>query len=63
MIAAVYGVQVLVFVLRWKWDIIDWMIFCILVIPAFPFFLPLYSFWRMDGFSWWTDLRGSWGVW
>jgi len=31
---------------------IGWMIFYILAIPAFSFFLPLYSFWRMDDFSW-----------
>ncbi len=24
----------------------------ILAIPAFSFFLPLYSFWKMDDFSW-----------
>jgi chitin synthase len=28
------------------------MIFYIIAIPAFSFFLPLYSFWRMDDFSW-----------
>ncbi|KAH9903379.1 glycosyltransferase family 2 protein [Cubamyces lactineus] len=52
LIAAVYGVQALVFVLRRKWDMVGWMIFYILAIPAFSFFLPLYSFWRMDDFSW-----------
>ncbi len=52
LIAAVYGIQALVFVLRRKWDMIGWMIFYILAIPAFSFFLPLYSFWRMDDFSW-----------
>jgi len=52
MIAAVYGVQALVFILRRKWDMIGWMLFYILAIPAFSFFLPLYSFWRMDDFSW-----------
>ncbi|KAI0791459.1 glycosyltransferase family 2 protein [Irpex lacteus] len=52
MIAAVYGVQALVFVLRRKWDMIGWMVFYILAIPVFSFFLPLYSFWRMDDFSW-----------
>ncbi|KDQ56608.1 glycosyltransferase family 2 protein [Jaapia argillacea MUCL 33604] len=52
MIAAVYGVQALVFILRRKWDMIGWMVFYILAIPAFSFFLPLYSFWRMDDFSW-----------
>ena len=52
LIAAVYGLQALVFVLRRKWDMIGWMIFYILAIPAFSFFLPLYSFWKMDDFSW-----------
>jgi len=52
MIAAIYGVQALVFVLRRKWDMVGWMIFYIIAIPAFSFFLPLYSFWRMDDFSW-----------
>jgi hypothetical protein len=52
MIAAVYGLQALVFVLRRKWDMVGWMFFYILAIPVFSFFLPLYSFWRMDDFSW-----------
>ena len=52
MIAAIYGVQALVFIMRRKWDMIGWMLFYILAIPAFSFFLPLYSFWRMDDFSW-----------
>ena len=52
MIAAVYGLQALVFILRRKWDMIGWMVFYILAIPVFSFFLPLYSFWRMDDFSW-----------
>jgi chitin synthase len=52
MIAAIYGVQALVFILRRKWDMIGWMVFYILGVPYFSFFLPLYSFWRMDDFSW-----------
>lgn len=52
MLAAVYGLQALVFVMRMKWDMIGWMVFYILAIPIFSFFLPLYSFWRMDDFSW-----------
>ena len=38
--------------MRRKWDMVGWMVFYILAIPAFSFFLPLYSFWRMDDFSW-----------
>ena len=52
LIAAIYGLQALVFILRRKWDMVGWMIFYIIAIPAFSFLLPLYSFWRMDDFSW-----------
>lgn len=52
MIVAVYGLQALVFVMRRKWDMIGWMVFYILAIPIFSAWLPLYSFWRMDDFSW-----------
>lgn len=40
------------FILRRKWDMIGWMVFYILAIPVFSLLLPLYSFWRMDDFSW-----------
>ncbi|KAJ7200874.1 glycosyltransferase family 2 protein [Mycena pura] len=52
MIIAIYAIQALVFVLRRKWDMIGWMFFYILAIPVFSFLLPLYSFWKMDDFSW-----------
>ncbi|KAG9095195.1 hypothetical protein FS749_010895 [Ceratobasidium sp. UAMH 11750] len=52
LLAAVYALQALIFIFRRKWDMIGWMIFYILAIPAFSFLLPLYSFWRMDDFSW-----------
>ncbi|KIO02878.1 glycosyltransferase family 2 protein [Pisolithus tinctorius Marx 270] len=52
MIAAVYGLQAFVFVLRRKWDMVGWMDFYILAIPIFSFMLPIYSFWHMDNFSW-----------
>jgi hypothetical protein len=73
MLAAIYGLQALIFIFRLRWDMIAWMlckspccfpriiasltnqrqlIVYILAIPAFSFFLPLYSFWYMDNFSW-----------
>jgi chitin synthase len=52
MLAAIYGLQALVFIFRMRWDMIAWMVFYILAIPVFSFWLPLYSFWRMDDFSW-----------
>ena len=52
MLAAIYGLQALIFLFRRKWDMIGWMIFYIAAIPVFSFALPLYSFWKMDDFSW-----------
>lgn len=52
MLAAVYGLQALVFLLRRKWDMIGWMIFYLAAIPVFSLALPIYSFWHMDDFSW-----------
>ena len=52
MLASIYGLQAVIFILRRKWDMVGWMVFYILAIPVFSFFLPLYSFWRMDDFSW-----------
>jgi chitin synthase len=52
LIGAIYGLQALIFIFRRKWDMIGWMLFYILAIPAFSFLLPLYSFWKMDDFSW-----------
>lgn len=54
MLAAIYGLQALIFIFKMRWDMIAWMIFYILAIPVFSFFLPLYSFWKMDDFSWGT---------
>ena len=58
MIGAMYSLQVLVFILRRKWDMVGWMVFYILAIPIFPFMLPIYSFWRMDDFSWHATRAG-----
>lgn len=52
MLAAIYGLQALVFVFRRKWDMIGWMLFYIFAIPVFSLYVPLYAFWRMDDFSW-----------
>jgi hypothetical protein len=52
MLAAIYGIQALIFLFRGKWDMIGWMVFYILAIPVFSFILPLWSFWYMDDFSW-----------
>jgi len=49
----VIGVQVVVFLLRSRWDYWWWFFMFVLVgVPVFYFILPLYSFWHMDDFSW-----------
>ncbi|KAJ3168219.1 hypothetical protein HDU88_001658 [Geranomyces variabilis] len=52
MIAAIYGLQVVIFILKRQWAQIGWMIVYILAMPVFSFGIPLYSFWHMDDFSW-----------
>ncbi|KAM0754954.1 translation initiation factor IF-2 [Meredithblackwellia eburnea MCA 4105] len=52
MLAAIYGLQALIYILHRKFEHIGWMIMYILAIPFFSFVLPLVSFWQMDDFSW-----------
>ncbi|KAI8338258.1 chitin synthase [Chlamydoabsidia padenii] len=52
MLGGVYALQALLFILKRQWQHIGWMIFYILAIPVFSFFLPVYSFWHFDDFSW-----------
>eukprot|EP00580_Thalassiosira_gravida_P015401 CAMPEP_0201665904 /NCGR_PEP_ID=MMETSP0494-20130426/6900_1 /ASSEMBLY_ACC=CAM_ASM_000839 /TAXON_ID=420259 /ORGANISM="Thalassiosira gravida, Strain GMp14c1" /LENGTH=1070 /DNA_ID=CAMNT_0048144943 /DNA_START=115 /DNA_END=3327 /DNA_ORIENTATION=+ len=49
----IMGVQVVVFLLRSRWDYIWWFfIYFAVGLPVFYFVLPMYSFWNMDDFSW-----------
>ncbi|KAJ3020179.1 hypothetical protein HKX48_001179 [Thoreauomyces humboldtii] len=52
LIAAIYGVQIIVFLAWMRWAHIAWMILYLLSIPLFAFVIPLYSFWHFDDFSW-----------
>ncbi|KAK7207016.1 chitin synthase [Myxozyma melibiosi] len=52
MIAAIYGIQALVFLLRRQWQQIGWMVIYLLAYPIYSFVLPVYSFWNQDNFSW-----------
>ncbi|KAJ1970004.1 hypothetical protein IWQ62_000242 [Dispira parvispora] len=51
-LAAIYGLQAIIFIIKRQWQHIGWMIVYIIAIPVFMFFIPLYSFWRFDDFSW-----------
>ncbi|KAF8589601.1 glycosyltransferase family 2 protein [Ramaria rubella] len=52
MIAVVYGLQAVIFILKREFMLVGWMIIYILAYPIYSFFLPIYSFWSMDDFSW-----------
>jgi chitin synthase len=52
MIAAVYGLQAIIFILKRQWQHVGWMIIYLLAFPIYSFILPMYSFWNQDNFSW-----------
>ncbi|KAL0581503.1 hypothetical protein V5O48_000561 [Marasmius crinis-equi] len=52
MIAAVYGLQAIIFILKREFMLIGWMVVYIVSYPVYSFFLPVYSFWCMDEFGW-----------
>ncbi|KAJ3329591.1 hypothetical protein HDU76_007573 [Blyttiomyces sp. JEL0837] len=52
MIAAIYGFQIIIFLIKREWQHVGWMIIYILAIPFFAFYIPLYAFWHFDDFSW-----------
>lgn len=51
-IAGVYGLQALIFLIKRQWQHIGWMIIYLAAFPIYSFILPLYSFWKQDDFSW-----------
>ncbi|KAJ2782078.1 hypothetical protein H4R18_002498 [Coemansia javaensis] len=52
LLAGIYGMQALIFILKRQWQHIGWMIVYLLALPVFSFLIPIYSFWRFDDFSW-----------
>lgn len=52
MLAAIYGLQAVIFILRRRWEMVGYLMIYILAIPVYSFALPLHAFWNMDKFSW-----------
>ncbi|KAF2430135.1 hypothetical protein EJ08DRAFT_612861 [Tothia fuscella] len=52
MLASVYGLQAVIFIIKRQWQHIGWMVIYILAFPIYSFVLPIYSFWKQDDFSW-----------
>ncbi|KAI9088726.1 chitin synthase [Phlyctochytrium arcticum] len=57
LIAAIYGFQMVIFLLKREWQHIGWMIIYMLAMPIFGVYIPLYSFWHFDDFSWGNTRR------
>ena len=57
MLAFTYGLQIVIFILRGAFQHIGWIVIYILAMPIFSMFIPLYSFWHFDDFSWGNTRR------
>ncbi|KAL1987792.1 hypothetical protein VTN96DRAFT_2195 [Rasamsonia emersonii] len=51
-LAGVYGLQAVIFIIKRQWQHIGWMLIYICAYPIYSFILPLYSFWKQDDFTW-----------
>lgn len=51
-LAGVYGLQAVIFIVKRQWQHVGWMFIYILAYPIYSFILPLYSFWKQDDFTW-----------
>ncbi|KAI9297881.1 hypothetical protein K502DRAFT_300293 [Neoconidiobolus thromboides FSU 785] len=47
-----YILQALIFIIKQQWQHIGWMVFYLLGMGLFNFYIPIYSFWHFDDFSW-----------
>ncbi|KAI9159565.1 hypothetical protein H9P43_008905 [Blastocladiella emersonii ATCC 22665] len=57
LIAATYGMQAVIFLIKRQFQHIGWMLVHILAMPVFYMYIPLYSFWHFDDFSWGATRR------
>ncbi|KAJ3108426.1 hypothetical protein HDU97_001133 [Phlyctochytrium planicorne] len=52
MIALIYGLQAIIFIIKGQWAQIGWMLVYLIATPIFSFYIPIYAFWHFDDFSW-----------
>ena len=57
MFGVAYAMQALIFMIRGQMQHIGWMLLNILSMPIFNLYIPLYSFWHFDDFSWGNTRR------
>jgi chitin synthase len=49
---AIYGLQVLLFLIKRQWQHLGWMVLYVLAMPLYFMVLPIYAFWHFDDFNW-----------
>ncbi|KAH7905136.1 glycosyltransferase family 2 protein [Hygrophoropsis aurantiaca] len=52
MLGITYGLQALIFIIKREFMLVGWMVVYLISYPIYSFFLPVYSFWCMDDFTW-----------
>jgi chitin synthase len=57
MLAFTYGLQIIIFILRGAFQHIGWIVIYIFAMPIFGMFIPIYSYWHFDDFSWGNTRR------
>ncbi|KAI8805308.1 chitin synthase-domain-containing protein [Cladochytrium replicatum] len=57
MLGAAYGLQAMIFIIKGEYQHIGWLIISIIALPIFAFYLPLYSYWHFNDFSWGNTRR------
>ncbi|KNE73155.1 hypothetical protein AMAG_17354 [Allomyces macrogynus ATCC 38327] len=57
LVGVTYGLQAVIFLIKRQWQHIGWMIIHIIAMPVFYMYIPLYSFWHFDDFSWGATRR------
>ncbi|EGN94962.1 glycosyltransferase family 2 protein [Serpula lacrymans var. lacrymans S7.3] len=52
MLGITYGLQALIFIIKREFMLVGWMVVYLISYPVYSLFLPVYSFWCMDDFTW-----------
>jgi chitin synthase len=52
LIGAIYGFQIIIFIVKREWQHIAWMFIYLAATPIISFYIPCYAFWHFDDFSW-----------
>lgn len=52
LMAAVYGIQSILFIKNRQWQYIGWLSLYLISLPVTGLLIPIYAYWHLDDFSW-----------